>query len=454
MPLKTISAGADPVLVYGKPAYGRKGRPFLLANTSTNVTVYYGEDLGLSTAQASQIPPLGSVGLDGQGDVWASTLGGGTAVLDLIPGGSNWAASPSQIALEIAESGLALDTSVNNPAYGPPTHTDVITTGPANITGGKKLSDVNTTLGTPAQTVDVTTTGPGNITGGKKLSDVNTTLGTPAQTADVTTTLPSNLQTSGIPPINNHNQLLTLSATSLAIGGSNTSSAAAITQPAYEIYVSCFATAGGLGTIGHVRIDWSDSATGLVVDQDSFWVYPGTGSGGAAHVFKGRGPTKGNQAKIFVQTPGNSAAAVTFAYTFFQSSRLITTGTDEDIWFTVQSPSLSSGPPLVSNDPIARVIASESVSVAANSSSTSQGLPLYNGPVWIRFATTSGTNDAQFEIDDIIDPNINQDTVFKSQSDATGRINVAWRLPRIQCAVILTNQNAAAKTLSYQILAA
>lgn len=445
MPLKTINAGADPVLVYGKPAYGRKGRPFLLANTSTNVTVYYGEDLGLSTAQASQIPPLGSVGLDGEGDVWASTLGGGSAVLDLIPGGATWAASPSQIALEIAESGLALDTSVNNPAYGPPTHTDVAST----LTGA-----VNNPGYGPATHTDVITTGPAAITGGKKLSDVNTTLGTPAQTGDVTTTLPANLQTSGIPPINNHNQLLTLAATSLAIGGSNTSAAAVITQPAYEIYVSCFATAGGLGAVGHVRIDWSDSATGLVVDQDSFWVYPGTGTGGASHVFKGRGPTKGNQAKIFVQTPGNSAAAVTFAYTFFQSSRLITTGTDEDIWFTVQSPSLSSGPPLVSNDPIARVIASESLSVAASSSSTAQGLPLYNGPVWIRFATSSGTNDAQFEIDDLIDPNINQDTVFKSQSDATGRINVAWRLPRIQCQAILTNQNAAAKTLSYQVIAA
>lgn len=431
----------------------RGERPGILINNDTTKTLYWSNDTEIDTG-SNILPPQAYVGFDGTLDIYGSTLGNGNVQVIKALGVTEWN-NPVGVQVALNALGLAKDSSVNNPAYGPATSTDVVTNAPANITGGKKLSDVNTTLGTPAQTVDVITTGPAAITGGKKLSDVNTTLGTPTQTVDVTTTLPTNLKTSGIPPINNHNQLLTLAATSLAIGGSNTSAAAVITQPAYEIYVSCFATAGGLGAIAHVRIDWSDSATGLVVDQDSFWVSPGTGTGAAAHVFKGRGPTKGNQAKIFVQTPGNSSAAVTFAYTFFQSSRLITTGTDEDIWFTVQSPSLSSGPPLVQNDPIARVIASESLSVAASSSSTSQGLPLYNGPVWIRFATTSGANDAQFEIDDIIDPNINQDTVFKAQSDATGRINVAWRLPRIQCQVILTNQNAsAAKTLSYQIIAA
>lgn len=99
--------GVDPVLIYGAPAYSQRGRQVLIANTDELHPAFYAEDLTLVNGQASTIPPLGSVGLDGQADVWASSLLPGTTIaLDVIPGGQQWAASPAQIAEQISAAGI------------------------------------------------------------------------------------------------------------------------------------------------------------------------------------------------------------------------------------------------------------------------------------------------------------------------------------------------------------
>jgi hypothetical protein len=104
--------GTDPVLIYARPAYGRPGTPFLVANLDEVNPIYYGHDLGVD-ATSSQIPALGSVGFDGSQDMWASTLNPAIKVLvDQIPGGLTWAPSPAQVAIQLSTLGLAKDSSV------------------------------------------------------------------------------------------------------------------------------------------------------------------------------------------------------------------------------------------------------------------------------------------------------------------------------------------------------
>ncbi len=106
------AGGTEAVQLYGKPAYGRPGRAFLVANTDIINPVSYSDSASV-TSLDSIIRPLGAVAFDGSGDVWASTLQPGTSVLlDCIPGGTSWAPSPADVALQIATLGLAKDATV------------------------------------------------------------------------------------------------------------------------------------------------------------------------------------------------------------------------------------------------------------------------------------------------------------------------------------------------------
>jgi hypothetical protein len=112
------------------------GFAVLVANTDIANAVYISTSSSPSTADA-QIPPLGSVSLDGSQSWYARTTTGGVVVeLAILPGATQWTPSPAQVAEQLSALGLALNTT---------------------------LETTNTTLGTPAQTGDVITTLPANI---------------------------------------------------------------------------------------------------------------------------------------------------------------------------------------------------------------------------------------------------------------------------------------------------
>lgn len=110
MTIKAVG-GTDPVPLYLKPAYGKPGRPFLLANTDTANPVYYSDNLTIS-GNSSVIEPQATVGFDGTRDVYASTLNPSVEVLvDHIPGGTQWS-NPVGVQIALNALGLAKDTSV------------------------------------------------------------------------------------------------------------------------------------------------------------------------------------------------------------------------------------------------------------------------------------------------------------------------------------------------------
>lgn len=87
--------------------YGGQG-PVLLFNRDPDTTVYLGDegtDPGDSTVHI--LDPLGVLVFDGKADVWAITATGtGSAVVQCTPGGLSTQASPAEIALQIAETGI------------------------------------------------------------------------------------------------------------------------------------------------------------------------------------------------------------------------------------------------------------------------------------------------------------------------------------------------------------
>lgn len=89
------------------------GGPVLLANQDllNAVTVCDQRNFTPNAQNADVIPPLGSIAYTGERPLYAMAPAG-TAALLVIAGGSTWAPSPAQVALQIQAAGLAKDTSV------------------------------------------------------------------------------------------------------------------------------------------------------------------------------------------------------------------------------------------------------------------------------------------------------------------------------------------------------
>lgn len=374
---------SQPVAVYLRPPYGGAPRPFLLANTDLTNPIYYGHDLSLNTSQASQIPPLGSVGFDGTVDVWASTLNDSIVIeADQIPGGTAWAPSPAQAAEQIAALGLALDTSVHL---------------------------------------------------------VNTTLGTPAQTADVDG-VPAGIAAAGVPLLARATSLVH-AGLALAAGGSLTLGPYAITQISYE--AALWLNIPGAATVPFCRvlIDWIDSASGLTVAQDTWWL--AAGNAGAVKT-AGTGPAKADQMQITL-TNADPAQEISGSYAFTQSSRFFA----RDSWQSIVFPGVPAYT-LPGSDSTADLLAATTISIGAGES-ISRLMPLFNGTAQISLGAPSG--DSGLLTITPVDPGVTTTgPIYQAAVAAGNHLNDSIGLPRTHC--LFTIANTGSGTGSFDFTAA
>lgn len=81
------------------------GAPVLLVNLDRATTIYLDNVRGVSQFSTA-LPPLGTLAVDGSRPWYAATLTGQSATLQAVPGGTQWSASPAQIAEQIALTGI------------------------------------------------------------------------------------------------------------------------------------------------------------------------------------------------------------------------------------------------------------------------------------------------------------------------------------------------------------
>jgi hypothetical protein len=94
--------------------YTGDGYPVMLTNLSLVNTIYLYEDTSVDPAdlnRSSQLPPLGTMVVDGTLNEYAICIAGQTANLQAVPHGESWGPSPAQIAEQILASGIPI---VNN----------------------------------------------------------------------------------------------------------------------------------------------------------------------------------------------------------------------------------------------------------------------------------------------------------------------------------------------------
>jgi hypothetical protein len=120
-----FTGGIQQVSSRAMPVYAASGQPALLVNLDLVNTIYVGADSSTG-ANSPQIPPLGSLAMDGTQALWA-TCPTATAKLQVIPGGISWSPSAQQIAEQIALTGIAVNVNgltVYTPSTDPTGGTD------------------------------------------------------------------------------------------------------------------------------------------------------------------------------------------------------------------------------------------------------------------------------------------------------------------------------------------
>lgn len=243
----------------------------------------------------------------------------------------------------------------------------------------------------------------------------------------------------GVPLLTLSTQVDTHTFTVLA-GQSTTRGPFAVSQIGWEVGFSYSATAENTSPL-HVTVIWSDVATGTVLDNDVFDIRAGTVAN--PHVGRMFGRSKGNQVAIKFDNTLNTRDA-TVTYTLFQNSRVV----PRESFKTLTWGQVGTDIQPASSVPQG-IIAISNILPNGNTSAVRQ-MPAYDGDVRVTATTASLTTDLAVQIKD---GSANGVLIFDANSDAKGIISGVASLPKSQCILVISNNNAGPQTITVEVVA-
>jgi hypothetical protein len=250
--------------------------------------------------------------------------------------------------------------------------------------------------------------------------------------------------TTGVPLITLPNTLVNAS---YVINPGATSGPAFVTsnQPSYEVYLNAYESGSGSAGPLQITMQWSDVTGFIVVAEEIWYVWPGVTNG--AHYVNGKGPAKGGQLIVKLANM-SSAMQYTVNLAVYARSHLYT----RDDWRSTFYGTTSAPNAVAASDPPAGFLGNGSASIAAAGTQTYE-LPLYSGPAYLYFDTSSATTDCQLQLTNSADVNVESagTRLQRYQSGTLGTFAQQIWLPRFQTRVTLTNNNAAAKTCYFSL---
>lgn len=370
------------------------GGSVLIYNNDLTEIAYVGYRAGLGISNSFPVQPLGSVVVDGSRQLWGFCPTK-TVTLTVAPGGTNISPSPAQIQEQIIAAGLATEATQQQVKAG-----------------------VNNTV---------------------------TTLGTPAQDGTVAA-VPGGIAVTGVPLLALATSVVSHSGTIAAGGTTVVGTDLSTTQISYEVQITAISSNSATVPYFRLTFTWSDSVTGQLVDQES-WYLPGGSNGGVgANVFAGTGRVKGDQVTISI-TNLDTVISGTVTFNLIQTSRVYNR---EDIH------SISySGIPGVTNanyDPTSNLFAGVATNVGT-ATPVSRSIPLYAGTVRVEAFTTLGP--ALFAL---ISPGqaatVSNNTVWNGQITGTGQgfISTQIDLPRAGTVITISNQHTATQQIGFTLI--
>lgn len=236
-----------------------------------------------------------------------------------------------------------------------------------------------------------------------------------------------------------------LVSSAMVLGPGLTGSTALFTidQPCYEIRLDPFQSGAGAAGPLLIQLTWVDVSSLTNSDAESWYIWPGTGSGG--HLIFGKGPVKGAQLFLLMQN-FSAGATYTVNYKIFARSHLYTR---DDLRSGVRASTVS-GANLPVIDPTSGLLAFRNVNLGAGLGDTTE-LPLYNGMIMLSANTASNTGDLTITVQDSANPNAEGlgGAFWVQKTDANGLYTGQVMLPKYQCNIRMVNGNAAAKIANY-----
>jgi hypothetical protein len=218
-----------------------------------------------------------------------------------------------------------------------------------------------------------------------------------------------------------------------------------VEQPSYEATIYIGETGSGAAGPVQVVMSWWNAAATELATQETYYIWPG--AGGSNHAIFGKGPSKSNLLQV---TVANTSAAMQYTMTLFvyQRSHVYT----RDDWRSVNYTQSASGNAIATCDPTAGLLGTNIPSIAAAATSTFE-LPLYAGPAYLYFDTTSATSDLLVTLTS----SAGTDglgvgaRLQRYQSGALGTFAGQIALPRFQTRLLITNKNAGLQTAFFSL---
>jgi hypothetical protein len=266
-------------------------------------------------------------------------------------------------------------------------------------------------------------------------------------------TIATDIAAAGTPPLIRKQVLAQASNATISTAGSTTIGPFTFTQPSYDftiISTSVVATVTYLSVI----FTWTDSASGFVVGRETYWMFPATSTSGQPHTVCGKGPSKADTLSVQFTASTNN---VTVSYALMQTSKTF----GRDYWATVtpltSGTVFASGLPTVTMDPSGLFLASMSDALGIGAS-IAYTMPLYVGQVALMSGSSSSAADG---VVNILDQSSGAGALPKTPFVVRGLTNLGSgigyqpnvALPRAQCNIQSTNNNAAGKTLTATVCA-
>lgn len=379
-------------------------------NADPNVAIIVGDTASPDTP----ISPKGAFTLLGGRTYWLSTADGSVRSVSLLRGFDSAIPSPVDIASSLTASGLATaiaadmiaagvakDTSVNAPAYNPPTHADV----------------------TPlSKTTDIVAL----HSGGTIASEISTT-GAPLLALSTTPAL-------GNPGVQ-----------AFAVGQTRSYGFMNMPQISYEISASISANAADTNPYMQVSLEWRDSATGLIVARENWYL---AGPATVANTYSGTGRCKGDQLKVSVTWNGTNISG-NCQFLISNTSRIYT----RDSFQSVEGFNGIAGTTSATFDPDGGVLCSTNPNIGAGVSVT-RSIALYSGTVRVT-ATAQNAFTGTVEIRTTGQFNaqsLASDELLLANIPSNGSVSVTLPLPRANCIIRLTNNGGAAMNITALVI--
>ena len=406
---------ADPLLVPVGPATqqvlagtGQPGSSVLLVNPDITQTAYagYRSSIAPGGTNTIAIPPLGSAAVDASRTIYACAPA--AMLLQVVPGGTSWAPSPAQISAQISALGLARDTSVQ-------ATTTVLNTGIALPSGAARDTSVQA---------------------------VSTTLGTPAQTVDIAG-LPGGIASSGVPLLAKRNNLTTQTSQLILAGGTNTYGPFTLTQMGYDIVVNLSANAAATMPFAQVTMTWSDSATGVIVAQET-WYLAASSAGNSRYY--GGGPVKGDTLNVAITNQDPARTLSLSNLVISQTSRF----PPRDDWQNSGTFSAVPGFTMPGLDQSANMLCLADPNIGAGASAT-RLCDLYAGQAQICVNGPGQTGNVLITVPAEDNAGQASSTIYNGLVSATVGLMATVALPRAQVLIKVTNTGGAGGNFSFVV---